>query len=385
MTLGEISDIVGGATPNTQNPSYWNGSIPWCTPTDVTGTPGKYLESTAKNVTVEGLQSCGAQLLPSGAVLLCTRATIGEVRITKSTVCTNQGFRSLIARDGVSSEFLYYYLLTRTKELKQKANGSTFLELGRHDLASIEINVPSQHEQHAMVQMLSDLDETIRLVERLIQKKRDMKCGIMHQLLVGEVRLPGFDEMWMAKHLGDVAWIRRGELISSSAIVPGPFPVIAAGVAPVHYHHSANRVGPVIAVSASGANAGYVSYWERPVFASDCSTVSAKIVGLHLRFLFYVLKFLQDDIFALQHGGAQPHVYPKDLTGLDILLPGYAEQEAIARLITDVDREIETLERQCGKIQAVKRSMMQQLFSGRIRLSGAGAVVAERQHVNGKC
>ena len=105
-TLGEVAEIRNGATPSTQIGAYWNGSIPWCTPTDITATPGKYLLTTERRVTEAGLASCAASLLPVGTLLLCSRATIGEIKIAASPVCTNQGFKSLVCRDDVSNEFL---------------------------------------------------------------------------------------------------------------------------------------------------------------------------------------------------------------------------------------------------------------------------------------
>ena len=135
--------------------------IPWCTPTDITRTSGKYLIKTSRSITADGLASCSASLLPAGALLLCSRATIGEVRIAASSVCTNQGFKSLVCKDGVHNEFLYYLLLTLKSRIVERATGSTFLEIGRRDLASIEIEVPAYDEQRVIAEVLSDMDAEI--------------------------------------------------------------------------------------------------------------------------------------------------------------------------------------------------------------------------------
>ena len=140
--LGRAADIKNGATPSTQVTAFWKGSIPWCTPTDITGTPGKYLLTTERSITAEGLTSCAASLLPTGALLLCSRATIGEVKIAASPVCTNQGFKSLVCKDGVSNEFLYYLLVTLKPQMMERASGSTFLEIGKRAVAAIEVRLP---------------------------------------------------------------------------------------------------------------------------------------------------------------------------------------------------------------------------------------------------
>ena len=188
-TLGEVADIKNGATPSTQIGAYWNGPIPWCTPTDITATPGKYLLTTERSVTEAGLASCAASLLPVGALLLCSRATIGEIKIATSPVCTNQGFKSLVCRDDVSNEFLYYLLLTLKPQMIERAIGSTFLEIGKRDVASIELSVPTYTEQCAIATVLSDMDAEIAALERRRDKTRVVKQGMMQQLLTGRVRL----------------------------------------------------------------------------------------------------------------------------------------------------------------------------------------------------
>ncbi|NMA64595.1 MAG: restriction endonuclease subunit S, partial [Syntrophomonadaceae bacterium] len=94
--LGEVAKIVSGGTPSTTNSSYWHGNIKWCTPTDITKCKSKYLKDTEKKITRKGLDNSSATLLPRGALLLCTRATIGEVKIAYDKISTNQGFKSLI-------------------------------------------------------------------------------------------------------------------------------------------------------------------------------------------------------------------------------------------------------------------------------------------------
>jgi len=187
--LGEIADIKNGSTPSTQVDAFWNGSIPWCIPTDITSTPGKYLTRTERRITKDGLASCAASLLPAGALLLCTRATIGEVKIAATEICTNQGFKSLVCRQDMSNEFLYYLLLTLKHQMLEKAIGSTFLEVGKKDVSSIVISLPQYNEQLAIATVLSDMDAEIEALERRRDKTQQIKQGMMQQLLTGRIRL----------------------------------------------------------------------------------------------------------------------------------------------------------------------------------------------------
>ena len=189
MALGQISDIKNGSTPSTRISAYWNGWIPWCTPTDITDTPGKYLLATERNITEEGLASCAATLLPVGALLLCSRATIGEIKVAGLRMCTNQGFKSLVCKDDVSNEFLYYLLKTLKPKLIERAIGSTFLEIGKREVASIEVNLPPLDEQRAIAAVLSDMDTEIASLEQRRDKTRALKQGMMQQFLTGRIRL----------------------------------------------------------------------------------------------------------------------------------------------------------------------------------------------------
>lgn len=187
--LGDIAEIHNGATPSTLIPANWDGDIPWCTPTDITGAPGKYLTSTERRITRQGLASCATNLLPRGALLLCSRATVGELKIATTPMCTNQGFKSLVCRQGTSNEFLYYLLLTLKPALIERSSGSTFLEISKRDVASLQALFPTEEEQAAIATVLSDMDAEIAALEARRDKTRALKQGMMQQLLTGRIRL----------------------------------------------------------------------------------------------------------------------------------------------------------------------------------------------------
>ncbi|MFW5975596.1 MAG: restriction endonuclease subunit S, partial [Desulfosalsimonas sp.] len=161
IRLGDYVEIAGGGTPSSYVPEYWNGGIPWCTPTDITSSPGKYIKQTERSISDEGLRRSAAILLPKGALLVCTRATIGELKLAARPICTNQGFKSLVCNPGIYNEFLYYKLLTMKQILIDRSSGSTFLEISKKGISDLEITVPSIDEQRAIASALSDLDAEI--------------------------------------------------------------------------------------------------------------------------------------------------------------------------------------------------------------------------------
>ena len=187
--LGEIADIISGGTPSTIISEFWNGDIKWCTPTDITRTKQKYLIYTEKNISKKGLKNSSATLLPVGALLLCSRATIGEIRIAKDVVCTNQGFKSLVCKNSFNNQFVYYLLLQSKQKLMDKAIGSTFLEISKKDTDAIKLTFPSFPEQQAIAQILSDMDTEIESLEQKQNKYKAIKQGMMQELLTGKTRL----------------------------------------------------------------------------------------------------------------------------------------------------------------------------------------------------
>lgn len=110
-TLGELGNIVGGATPSTKKfENYEGGTIPWITPKDLSGFLERYIAQGERNITEAGLRSCSAQLLPKHSILFSSRAPIGYIAIAACEVCTNQGFKSIIPNNDVDYMFLYYLL-----------------------------------------------------------------------------------------------------------------------------------------------------------------------------------------------------------------------------------------------------------------------------------
>lgn len=191
--LGDICNIVNGGTPSTSIAEFWNGKILWCTPTDITSCSTKYIYTTESKITESGLKASSATLLPKGALLLCSRATIGEVRIAGNAICTNQGFKSLVVHQNISNEWLYYMVHVLKSNMLEKAIGSTFLEISKKDLAELDIIVPEVTEQKAIAQVLSDMDSEIEQLEKKLAKYQQIKQGMMQELLTGRIRLVDAD------------------------------------------------------------------------------------------------------------------------------------------------------------------------------------------------
>ena len=186
--LGDITDIYSGGTPDTETEDFWDGDVLWCTPSDITNT-GKYIERTETTISETGLQKSSAVLLPVGAVLMCSRATIGPRTIAKVPITTNQGFKNFVCKENLDNEFLYYALDTVLPDLLKKAAGNTFKEVSKSDIAKSTLWVPGLAEQRAIACRLAAADMELVLIEQEIASWQEKKKALMQLLLTGLVRV----------------------------------------------------------------------------------------------------------------------------------------------------------------------------------------------------
>ncbi len=189
--LDTVAEIRSGGTPSTNEPRFWDGDIPWCTPTDITALNGhKCLSITARMITQSGLESSSAEMIPAYSVIMTSRATIGECAINAVPVSTNQGFKNFVPFTTTDVDFLYYLLGTQKQGFISLCGGSTFLEIGKTQLAAYKVQLPgTKAEQTAIAEVLSDMDGVLAELERRREKTRALKQGMMQELLTGRTRL----------------------------------------------------------------------------------------------------------------------------------------------------------------------------------------------------
>lgn len=156
--LDEVADIVGGGTPSTKVDSNFGDDVPWITPKDLSSHSGRYIARGGRSLSRQGFQNSSAQMLPTGTVLVSSRAPIGYVAIAANPLSTNQGFRSLILRDGHVPEFFYYLIKGNVELLKSHASGTTFKEISGTSLGAIELPIPPKKEQLRIAEVLGVLD-----------------------------------------------------------------------------------------------------------------------------------------------------------------------------------------------------------------------------------
>ena len=156
--IKQLGQVVSGATPKTSIGKYWDGGIKWITPAELSDMSGWVYDST-RHITEEGLNSCGARMMPVGTVILSSRAPIGKMALLGDSMCCNQGFKNIVCGDHVIPEYLYYLLGFNTAYLNSLGRGATFKELSKRSVEEIKIPVPSIKAQEEFVAFTQQIDK----------------------------------------------------------------------------------------------------------------------------------------------------------------------------------------------------------------------------------
>ncbi|WP_299143122.1 restriction endonuclease subunit S [uncultured Dialister sp.] len=195
VRLRDIGIIIGGGTPKTGNLEYWDGDIPWITPADMKNIKGKYASHGNRNITKLGLEKSSARLLPKGTVLFSSRAPIGYIAIAANPICTNQGFKSVVLLNKNIADYLYYCLQSFTKDIENRASGTTFKEISGAEFGKTIIPLPPLSEQHRIVDKLENLKPLVdaygQAAEELDELNRkfpgDLKKSLLQQAMEGKL------------------------------------------------------------------------------------------------------------------------------------------------------------------------------------------------------
>ncbi len=176
VALRRLFSVVNGATPDSQNPAFWGGDVPWVTPEDLSDRSSVHIADSKRTLTEAGYEACGTTLVDAGAIVLSTRAPIGNVAIAATELCTNQGCKSLVPRlSGFSSRFFAYQLSVLTAELNRMGRGTTFLELSTNELSAFKVSAPPPNLQKRIANFL---DEQTARIDALIAGKQRLRIAL---------------------------------------------------------------------------------------------------------------------------------------------------------------------------------------------------------------
>lgn len=329
-------------------------------------------------------------ILKEGDLVIALRGKIGEVAYIKKTLAGSNLTRG-VALLAINKDYLNQFVKQQLKSEPQKKifenrlNGSALKEIAISVLRKIPVSLPpTKAEQTAIADTLSDADALIQSLEKLIAKKRLIKQGAMQELLKPK-------EGWVVKKLGGIGTFKKGKGIKKDEVSSDGFPCVRYGELYTHHHEYIKKFNSFISVETAKEsqriNKGdllFAGSGETKEEIGKCAAFVDEIIAyaggdviilspnncdsLFLGFLLNHEKVAKQKAQKAQ-GDAVVHIYPCNLSEIDIPLPPTkAEQARIATILSDIDAEISALETKLAKYKQVKQGMMQELLTGKIRL-----------------
>lgn len=194
-TIGEETEIVGGSTPSTKEPRFWDGDYHWVTPKDLSSLSDPILLDTERKITELGLQEISSGLLPKGTVLMSSRAPIGYLAVTQIPVATNQGFISMKCNKRLPSWYVLHWAEYNMEEIKGRANGTTFLEVSKANFRTLGIIVPNKEVLLAFEEFVGGLYKQVVLNLEESRTLAALRDALLPKLLSGEVSVAAVEKM----------------------------------------------------------------------------------------------------------------------------------------------------------------------------------------------
>jgi type I restriction enzyme S subunit len=408
VRLGDLGDVYAGSTPRRSEPKYWEGHIPWLTPSEVTGRTDKWVNKTDEYITDAGYQSTSVHLVPEGSLLVTTRATIGEVVIAGVPITTNQGFKNLVLGPDDDPLFYYYVLRFIADEMKRLASGSTFDEINKSDFTDIVVPRPNPSEQRRIADVLDTVDAAIQETDAVVEKQERVKTGLLQDLLTRgldvdgrlrdperepeafrETELGNLPKEWKVEHVGEISDVVRGSsprpkgdpryyggpigrLMGEDVTRDGKWvtPQIDSLT-----HEGAERSRPMkrgsLVLICSG-NVGLPGLLAVDACIHDGFLGLKNIEEADVEFLYMWFLFVQQKMdAAATHGGVFTNLTTKILKETKIAIPPLKEQKQIVNTYEALRRQENTEQRYMRKLRSLKNGLMQDLLTGRVRVPEA--------------
>jgi len=383
-----MKGFSSGQTPSRSRKKYFTGKIPWITSGELNY---NVITDTIEKITEEAAIKTHLKIIPAGTFLMAitgleAEGTRGSCGITGVDATTNQSCMALYPTAELTTEYLFQFYVKYGNWLAFKYCQGTKQQSYTGKIAKTLpiILPPTVKEQNAITTALKETDEFIFSLEKLIEKKKNIKQGTMQILLTGKRRLKGFKGEWEAKKLGDII-----ENIADGGTPPTANPNYFGGdinwividdikdkifstkqtLTEAGLNHSSSKLWkPQTIILSTGATIGEVGITMVPTATKQgiCGiVVNHKASNL---FLKYWLQIKKSTLLSKAQGSTIKEVRPPTILKLEIYLPSLSEQESICSILSDMDGEIEIMQQQLSKYNLAKQGMMQNLLTGKVRL-----------------
>lgn len=325
----------------------------------------KYITSTEEKIIPEGVSK--SRIVHAGDFILSNSMSFGRPYILNIDGCIHDGWLTIQEYEKTFSKDFLYYLLSSDSVYQQyisMAAGSSVKNLNKEKVSALVVAYPEIGEQEKIAEALSCIDSLIAYLEKELTKKKAIKQGAMQELLTGKKRLPGFSGEWQTIPLINALTVGHGMSQHNVESPTGKYPILATG-GEIGKATTYLWAKPSVLIGRKGT-INKPQYMDRPFWSIDTLFYTRIKEGYYPKFLYYV--FCQIDWLNYNEASGVPSLSAKTIESIEVQVPEYAEQIAIADLLSEMDSEIELLEQKLAKYRQLKQGMMQQLLTGKIRL-----------------
>lgn len=288
-------------------------------------------------------------------------AYCGSVYIEKKPFWLSDNALGVTAKSKTDLGYIYYLL--KSINLNNNSVGGAQPLLTQGIINTIQIKAIDVISQQKISKILSDIDEKIEGNRRMNEALEQMGQALFRHYFITNPDA----EKWGKIAIGKKLQPRRGKSLQSRNMQNGAVPVVSGGLQPAGYHNESNTKAPVLTVSASGANAGFVALWNEPVWSADSSFIDATITN-NVYFYYVFMKTHQDVIYGMQTGSGQPHIYPKHIELLEIPDVPQEGLDKFNDLVSPNFQQIERNKKEIQTLTALRDTLLPRLISGKIKL-----------------
>ena len=384
--LIDIVELIGGGTPKTSKAEYWGGNINWLSVKDFNN-ENRYVYSTEKTITEEGLNNSSTKLLKKDDIIISARGTVGELAMIPFPMAFNQSCYGIRAKEGIDSIFLYYLIKNSVRKLKAITHGSVFDTITRDTFANIEVAIPDIKTQHRIAKMLADIDDKVENNQRINNNLEQQTQAIFKSWFVDfELNYGIMPSDWKVSQLGSIAKISTEvfspaknpnvevEHYSIPAYDEKRYPVFETsnGIKSNKYRLSSNSV------MISKLNPDTKRIW-RPYCISDnpiCSTefiVYEPINPLNRDFIYSIIDSIGFSAFLCSHTtgstNSRQRATPSVTLTYDIIVPDEKTIQAFCSIVSPMYDTIENNIKENQKLAETRDKLLPKLMSGELDVS----------------
>ena len=397
-TIGDaIADIADGGTPSTANPEYFGGDIPWVVIDDIQ----PRITQTKSTITDLGLRKSSAKLWDKGTIILSTGATIGEVGIATKAMTTKQGICGIVPKDDVSVDYFYHLLVSKKRQLNTLSQGSTIKETRPPTIKKIQINLPPLPEQKKIASILTSVDEVIENTQKQMDKLQDLKKATMNELLTKGIghtefkdsELGRIPKSWEVRKVDEFAEVTKlagfeytdhfdysvgGEIIAIRALnlTNGKLDLRDVQTIPREVSDKLPRsklYSGDILITYVGVNIGELGFIDQDNkyhLAPNVGKISFDKEEIDSNFMFQQMIYerTQRNIKKLTGVTSQPSLNMSNIREILVSVPEIHEQKRIGKILKNFDEQIYEIKGKIFSLICLKKSLMQDLLTGKVRV-----------------